>query len=128
MVSALLVEDNETFRKTLKSLLASRFPSMTLHEAEDGEEALLKVQELAPSLIFMDIKLPGQNGLQVTRKIRDSGCQATIIILTSYDIPEYRESAVESGADHFLAKNSSKAEDILNLVQSSLPEHTNTTG
>jgi len=126
MVTALLVEDNETFRQTLKSLLGNRFPSMILHEAGDGEEAILKVQEHSPDLIFMDIKLPGENGLLVTRKIRDSGCRATIIILTSYDIPEYRESAVQCGADHFLAKGSSNADEILSLVASSLPSPPNT--
>jgi DNA-binding NarL/FixJ family response regulator len=73
----------------------------------------------------MDIKLPGENGLQVTRKIRDSGSEATIIVLTSYDIPEYRESAVQCGADHFLAKNSTNADDILSLVETSLPKSSN---
>jgi YesN/AraC family two-component response regulator len=89
---------------------------MVVDEAVDGEEALVKVESLLPHLVFMDIKLPGANGLEITRKIKEDYTAIKIIILTSYDFPEYREAAVQYGADHFLSKESSSREDILALV------------
>jgi YesN/AraC family two-component response regulator len=89
---------------------------MVVDEAVDAEEALVKVESLLPHLVFMDIKLPGANGLEITRKIKEDYTAIKIIILTSYDFPEYREAAVQYGADHFLSKESSSREDILALV------------
>jgi DNA-binding NarL/FixJ family response regulator len=66
----------------------------------------------------MDIKLPGANGLEITRKIKEGYSTIQVIILTSYDFPEYREAAVKYGADHFLSKESSSREDLLALVES----------
>ena len=121
MHKVLIVEDNDNFRLTLRSLLDSRFPSMSFEEATEGSEALEKVSTFDPDLIFMDIKLPGQSGLELTKIIRDSNTEVKIIILTSYDLPEYREAARVGGANHFVSKGSCKAEEILALVETILP-------
>ncbi len=117
----LIVEDSAIFRKLLKETLHSRFKSMEISEAADGEEALQKVSASPPDLIFMDIKLPGKSGLELTAKIKAKYPDVVIIILTSYDTPEYREAAAKAKADHFLSKGSSSKEGILTLVQSILP-------
>ena len=121
MYKILIVEDNDHFRQTLRSLLVARFPSMSFEEARDGSEALEKVSAFDPDLIFMDIKLPGQSGLELTKRIRQSNAEVKIVILTSYDLPEYREAARMGGANHFVSKGSSKAEEILALVETILP-------
>jgi DNA-binding NarL/FixJ family response regulator len=66
----------------------------------------------------MDIKLPGESGLDLTRKIKAADASIVIIILTSYDLPEYREAGQQYGADHFVSKGSSTREEILELVRS----------
>ena len=91
---------------------------MVVAEAVDGEEALKKVDAILPHFIFMDIKLPGQSGLDLTRKIKADDAGIVIIILTSYDLPEYREAGQQYGADHFVSKGSSTREEILELVRS----------
>ena len=116
----LIVEDSPLFRKLLKETLHSRFPSMQISEAEDGKEALQKVNALPPDLIFMDINLPGENGLELTAKIKAKYSNVTVIVLTSYDTQEYREAAIQAKADHFLAKGTSSREGILTLVKSIL--------
>jgi DNA-binding NarL/FixJ family response regulator len=68
----------------------------------------------------MDIKLPGENGLELTAKIKAIYPNITVIILTSYDTPEYREAAIQAKANHFLSKGSSTREGILTLVKSIL--------
>ena len=122
MYRILIVEDNDHFRQTLRSLLDARFPSLSFEEARDGSEALEKVSAFGPDLIFMDIKLPGQSGLELTKRIRHLNAEVKIIILTSYDLPEYREAARVNGANHFVSKGSCKAEEILALVETILSE------
>ena len=116
----LIVEDSPLFRKLLKETLHSRFPSMQISEAEDGKEALRKVNAVPPDLIFMDIKLPGENGLELTAKIKTKYPNVTVIVLTSYDTQEYREAATQAKANYFLSKGSSTRESILTLIKSIL--------
>jgi DNA-binding NarL/FixJ family response regulator len=113
----MLVEDQEGFRRGLAELLRSRFPSMVLDEAANGSEAMEKLKNFLPQLIFMDIKLPGQNGLEITKRIKALHPDIDVIILTSYDFPEYREAARECGAYCFLSKGSSTADQIQDVVE-----------
>jgi DNA-binding NarL/FixJ family response regulator len=118
MLKTLIVEDSAIFRVLLKETLQSRFPSMEISEATSGHEALQKVEALSPDLIFMDIKLPEESGLELTTKIKTEHPNITVIMLTSYDTPEYREAASQARADFFLAKGSSTKTGILELVES----------
>lgn len=120
MRRVLIVEDSTIFRTLLKETLQPRFPAMQILEAGDGEVAMEKIASQLPDLIFMDVKLPGENGLDLTTKIKAKYPDVIVIILTSYDTPEYREAAVKAKADHFLAKGSSTKESILRLVESVL--------
>ena len=112
----LIVEDNAEFRQMLRKILQSRFPSFRISEAENGEVALGLISRHEPDLIFMDIRLPGQNGIVVTQKIKHQHPAIAIIMLTNMDTSDYRTAAFESGADHFLSKEKSSVEDILELV------------
>ena len=117
MFKTLLVEDNSAFRELYKSALRDHFPSMEIAEAGDGVEAMRAVASSLPELIFMDIKLPGENGLQLTKKIKKDHPQIVVAVLTSYDYPEYREAAIKNGADYFLVKGLETSEDVLTLVE-----------
>jgi len=118
MFQILIVEDNAAFRQSLREMLCEQFPTMGVEEAEDGEDALDKMETLSPHLVFMDIKLPGRSGLEITKTIKERYPGIRVIILTSYDLPEYREAANQYGADFFLSKGSSSREEILALVDS----------
>ena len=122
MFKTLIVEDSTFYRQLLKEALNSRFPSMDIFEATDGEEALQKIKTSLPDLIFVDIKLPGMNGLQLTKKIKDQYPTLPIVILTAYDLPEYREAAMQYKADYFLAKGSATKTSILTMVESILSD------
>jgi two-component system response regulator YesN len=112
MLRVLLVEDNRTFRKTFKENLSERFPTLLIDEADNGDEALQKINEAPPHLIFMDIRLPGVSGLQLTQKIKREFPNIRIVMLTGYDLPEYRRAATQYGADGFFAKESLKWDEI----------------
>ena len=122
MFRTLLIEDNSTFRELVKLNLQSQFPSIDVFEAKDGTEALEKIDSFPPNLIFMDIRLPGQNGLELTKKIKAAHPNITIIILTSYNLPEYREATTRFKADHFLLKDSIATGELDRLVKSVLSE------
>ena len=120
MFKAMLVEDSSSFRQLLKNSLQDLFPSMEIIEAADGVEAFQRIDADPPNLIFMDIRLPGENGLELTRRIKADNPNVTIIILTSYDSPEYREAAIRSKADYFFSKDALRTEEIFTLVKSIL--------
>lgn len=114
----LLVEDSIDFRSQLTDVLYQRFPAIKVGEAEDGEVALKEILIQLPDLIFMDVKLPGKNGIELTKDIKIRFNSIVIVVLTSYDIPEYRQAAFRNGADCFIAKGSvSCMEDILARVE-----------
>ena len=115
-----IVEDNAPFRQTLLEGLSTRFPGMIFAEASIAQEVLPKVETFLPDLIFMDIKIPGGNGLSLTQKIKARYPETLVIILTGYDMPEYRQAAYERGANYFLVKGSATNEEILGLVESIL--------
>ena len=106
MRKVLIVDDNSIFRRLVRENLHSRFPSLVISEAEDGEEALRMVQPSPPDVIFMDIHLPDRNGLELTRLIKDLYPDVEVVILTSYDEPEYRDAAFQYKADHYASKDS----------------------
>ncbi len=121
MLRVLLVEDNDMFREAFKKRLYEDFSSMVVEEAANGDEALKKISGAPPQLIFMDIRLPGLNGLQLTQKVKRDFPAIKIAVLTSYDLPEYRQAAAEYGADRFFVKSSFKWDEVEALVKSIPP-------
>jgi len=116
----MLVEDSFSFRQVVKDNLQDQFPSMEIIEAADGAEALQKIDGRPPNLIFMDISLPGENGLELTRKIKADYPNVTVIILTSHDSPEYREAAIRYKTDYFFSKGALLNDGVFTLVKSIL--------
>jgi DNA-binding NarL/FixJ family response regulator len=122
MFRTLIVEDSSFFRQLLKETLLSKFSSMDISEAGSAEEAIKNIETSPPDLVFIDIKLPGENGLELTKKIKGKYPDLPVIILTSYDLPEYREAADRYQANYFLSKGSTTKEKILALVNSILSD------
>ena len=118
MLRVLLVEDNPIYRMVLKDQLSQRFPKCTIDEAKSGEESLIMINTAPPHLVFVDIRLPGMNGLQLTQKIKKDFPHVRIAIVTGYDLPEYRQAASQYGADGFFLKESLKWNEIEDLVES----------
>jgi CheY-like chemotaxis protein len=116
----LIVEDSTLFRQLLKEALHERFPSIEILEAGDGEKAFQEIETSLPDLIFMDIGLPGENGLELTKKVKAQYPNIIVVILTGYDLPEYREFSKQY-TDYFFSKDSSTRENIFTAVQSMLP-------
>ena len=121
MFSMLVVEDSTEFRDAVTLLLRQKFPNTRVEGAEDGEVALEKVNLFEPDMVFMDIKLPGENGITLTKRIKMAFNGMVVVVLSSYDIPEYRQAAFKSGADCFITKGTSSCmNDVLARVEGAL--------
>ncbi len=117
---ALIVDDSTAFRQLLKLTLNDRFSSIEIYEAANGEEALQKIERVRPNLIFVDFGLPGENGLELTKHVKGRYPNIIVIILTGYDLAEYREFSSQN-ADYVFLKDLSTIENIPALVESILP-------
>ena len=120
MFTILIVEDNDLLREVLHDTLRSHFQFPVLAEASSVAKALATIDSVRPDVIFLDIGLPDGNGLELTRRLRAEGIDTSIAVLTSHDLPEYRDEAIRSGADHFLVKGSASLSDIFGVVESAI--------
>ena len=114
----LIVDDSRIFRQVLREGLQESFPTIAIDEATNEGEALQKVDLSPPNLILLDIRLLGENGIELAKKIKATHSNIPVFILTGYDIPEYREVALRYGADGFLIKSSLSRMKLEELVKS----------
>ena len=113
----MLVEDNDIFREAFKEELLARFPAAIVKEATKGEEAMREIKMSPLQIIFMDFHLPGENGIQLTKKIKAQFPNIRIAMLTSYDFPEYRQRAHQNGADRYFVKDSFSWDEIEEFIK-----------
>ena len=118
MFKILIIDPNVPFRRSLKKILINRFPFIDIQEASDGTEGMDKVNTYDANLIFLEIHLPAQSGLDLARRIKTDHPEIIVVILTSYDLPEYQTAAQESGIEHLVPKDDWTGEDMIALVQS----------
>lgn len=116
-IRTLVVDDSLEFIKVAERYL-SRAPQIELvGTALSGEEALQKAQTDKPDLILMDLIMPGINGVEAARKIKEILPQTTVILLTLYDMEEYRTEAVLAGADALFHKSQLSDEWLDTIVE-----------
>ncbi|EFK10094.1 response regulator receiver domain protein [delta proteobacterium NaphS2] len=121
MPNVLIVEDSIVFRETLVRILMNSFPSVTVSEAANGREAFSAIKMKTPELIFMDIGLPEENGIQLTQKINKAFPEIAIVVISNYDTTDYEKAALGAGATAFMSKASSSPVDIVKTAEKTLP-------
>ncbi len=112
----LIVDDHEVVRDGLKNILNSMDNISIAGEAGNGEDAVKMYSSLKPDLVIMDISMPGMNGIEATRVIKEKDPDARILILTMHDNQEYLNQIIRSGAKGFILKNTDK-EELLEAVK-----------
>ena len=103
-IRVLLADDHSLFRKGLASLLSSDKGFKVVGEAQDGTEALNKAKDLKPDLILMDVYMPGGNGLEATRQIKEALPSVKVVILTVSEEDKNLFEAIKCGAHGYLLK------------------------
>jgi DNA-binding response OmpR family regulator len=99
----LLVDDEEDLRAGVRQYIALRFDADIL-EARDVPEALLKVREAGPDVVFLDIKMPGMSGLDAIRVMKELSPSARIVVVSAWQSAEVVSRAVSLGAEDYLGK------------------------
>ncbi|MFG2027545.1 response regulator [Streptomyces sp. NPDC048825] len=105
MTTVLITDDQPLQRLGFRMLLESQDDMTVLGEAGNGTEAVRMTAELHPDVVLMDIRMPGLDGIEATRRIVSSGNRTRILILTTFDLDEYAYAGLRAGASGFLIKD-----------------------
>lgn len=105
-----LADDHELVRDGIKSLLENETDFKVIAEASDGKEALEVIAHVQPDLLIVDIRMPRMTGLEVVKQLSKDLPKVKKLVLSMHDSEEYVVESIESGADGYLLKGSSKAE------------------
>lgn len=103
-IRVLVVDDHTILRQGLRALLEDFGDVQVIGDAQNGEEALARIGELEPDIILMDIMMPGMNGLEATRVIRQKYPQVRVLILTQYEDRQLVLSLLQAGAAGYVLK------------------------
>lgn len=103
-VRILLADDHALFREGLAGIISAQPDMQVVGEANDGLEAFVKAQELNPELILMDVQMPGMDGLEAARQIKQILPETIIVMLTVRDDDEKLFEALKNGAQGYLLK------------------------
>jgi DNA-binding NarL/FixJ family response regulator len=115
-IRVLIADDHELFRRGLRMVLEAEEGMEVVAEATDGVQAVARVEELAPDVVLMDVRMPNQNGIEATRVIREAFPSTRIIMLTVSDEEDDLFDAVKAGANGYLLKEIS-IEEVADAVR-----------
>lgn len=104
-IRVLLVEDQGLVRAGFRMVVESQDDLVVVGEAGDGLSAVREAERLGPDVVVMDVRMPGIDGVEATRRTVALECSPRVIMLTTYDLDEYALAAIRAGASGFLLKD-----------------------
>jgi len=113
-IRILVVDDHQVVREGLRHMLELEADMKVVGEAGDAKEALTQVESLSPEVILMDIKMPGMDGIELTRQLTQKQPSCNVLMLTLYD--EYLAQAIDAGAVGYLLKDI-KREELVRAIR-----------
>jgi DNA-binding NarL/FixJ family response regulator len=118
MTRVALVDDQALLRAGFKALIDAEADLEVVGEAGDGEEAVALVRRTQPNVVLMDVRMPGVDGLEATRRITAEPAlsDVRVVILTTFELDEYVFEALRSGASGFLLKDAEPT-DLLDAIR-----------
>jgi NarL family two-component system response regulator LiaR len=115
-ITVMIVDDHEMVRHGAAGYLEAQDDIKVVAEADSGEEAVRLVREHIPDVVLMDLVMPGMDGVEATRKVKDISPRTYIIVLTSYHQDEHIFPALQAGAISYLLKDV-KAEELVDAIR-----------
>ncbi|MFE9021873.1 response regulator [Streptomyces sp. NPDC007808] len=116
MTTVLITDDQPLQRFGFRMLLESQDDMTVLGEASNGSEAIRMTAELHPDVVLMDVRMPGLDGIEATRRITAAGDRTRVLILTTFDLDEYAYAGLRAGASGFLVKDA-QPEELLSGIR-----------
>jgi DNA-binding NarL/FixJ family response regulator len=104
VIRVLIADDQALVRGGFRSILAGQPDIEVVGETEDGAETVDAAVELAPDVVLMDIRMPGMDGIEATRRLVARGARCRVLVLTTFDVDDYVYEAMKAGASGFLLK------------------------
>jgi DNA-binding NarL/FixJ family response regulator len=104
-VRVLVVDDQTLFRRVMSAVVDETEGFVLVGYAESGEESIVAARVLRPDLILMDVNLPGIDGMEATRRLREDTTAAAVVLLSTYDEDDWDGQAQECGAVAYVAKS-----------------------
>ena len=123
-ITVALVDDHEIVRQGVRALLETQPEITIVGEASSGEEGVRLSAEHAPDVVLMDLVMPGMNGVEATRQIKQQSPRTQVIVLTSYHEDEHILPAIRAGALSYLLKDVSPAELLAAVLKAARGETT----
>ena len=119
-ISVLLADDQPLLRRGFRMILEAEGDLTVIAEAGDGEEAVEQARRHTPDVVLMDIRMPGTDGIEATRRITAADAEVRVLVLTTFDLDEYAFGALRAGASGFLLKDARPADlaDAIRAVAS----------
>ncbi len=111
-IRLLIVDDDPLVRAALGLMLGGQQDISVVGEAADGAAGLAAAEQHRPDVVLMDIRMPGMDGLEATRRLHERPNPPRVIVLTTFDADDYVVSAVAAGADGFLVKDTPPREIV----------------
>lgn len=121
-IGVLLVDDRPTVRRGLRMWLEIEPEVSVVGEAADGEEAVSLAEKLRPDVVLMDVKMPGVDGIEATRKLQAVDPCIAVVILSLYDDTDTRARARNAGAAAFVAKHRMRPELLVTIRRLTLTQ------
>jgi DNA-binding NarL/FixJ family response regulator len=115
-ITVMIVDDHEMVRRGASSYLEAQPDISVVAQAGSGEDAVKLAQEFVPNVVLMDLVMPGMDGVEATRKVKDVSPRTQIIILTSFHQDEYIFPALQAGAISYLLKDV-KATELVEAIR-----------
>jgi DNA-binding NarL/FixJ family response regulator len=116
VTTVLIVDDQPLQRMGFRMLLESSAETSVIGEAAHGAEAVRLAAELRPDVVLMDIRMPGMDGIEATRRIVAAGDRSRVLVLTTFDLDEYAYGALRAGASGFLLKDA-RPDELLSGIR-----------
>ncbi|WP_329343464.1 response regulator transcription factor [Streptomyces sp. NBC_01352] len=115
-MTTILIADDQPLQRMGVRMLIEGTPGLTsVGEAEHGAEAVRMVAELRPDIVLMDIRMPGMDGIEATRRIIAAGGRTRVLIVTTFDLDEYAYEGLRAGASGFLLKDARPEELVAGI-------------
>jgi DNA-binding NarL/FixJ family response regulator len=119
-IRALIVDDHPVTREGLRTALSmSDDAVVVVGEAASGEEAVTAVRELSPDVVFMDVRMPGMDGIEATRRIREASPETRVILITIDESRGAISDAIQAGVSGYLLKDASP-EDLVGAARNAV--------
>jgi DNA-binding NarL/FixJ family response regulator len=112
----LIVDDSKIVCEGLQQMLINIADVEIVGPAHNAQDAITLISESKPHVVILDIRLPGLNGIDVLKDIRDKKLPIRVIMLTNYPYPQYRKKCEELGADYFFDKVA-EIEEIPKMIE-----------